>query len=178
LDWFDNADNELGFFIERFPDGTNAWELIGSTGPDTVSFTDTGLPPGSTFYYQVQAFNAAGVSGFSDIASATTTPLDALHVAALDSYWGMNRSHWSPFVTTTVHDQNNNPVAGATVEGSWDTGISRSCVTNSIGQCTVSNNRVKPSITGTSFSVTGLAKSGYMYDQDSNVEHSILVSRP
>jgi hypothetical protein len=90
----------------------------------------------------------------------------------------MNRSHWSPFVTTTVHDQNNNPVAGATVEGSWDTGISRSCVTNSIGQCTVSNNRVKPSITGTSFSVTGLAKSGYMYDQDSNVEHSILVSRP
>ena len=65
-----------------------------------------------------------------------------------------------------------------TVEGSWDTGISRSCVTNSIGECTVSNNRVKPSITGTSFSVTGLAKSGYTYEPDSNVEHSILVSRP
>ena len=90
----------------------------------------------------------------------------------------MNRSRWSPFVTITVHEQNNAPVAGATVEDFWDTGSSRSCVTTEMGQCTVSNSRLKPSVAGTSFRVTGLAKSGYMYDPESNVGNSILVSRP
>jgi len=33
-------------------------------------------------------------------------------------------------------------------------------------------------LAGTSFSVTGLFKSGYMYDRNSNVENLILVSRP
>jgi len=178
LSWLDNADNELGFFIERFPDGTNGWELVASTGPDTASFTDTGLPPGSTFYYQVQAFNAAGVSDFSNIAAAATLQTDALHVAGLDSYAELSRSRWVPFVTITVHEQNYVPVAGVTVEGSWDTGSSGTCITDSTGQCSVSNSRLKPSIAGTSFSVTRLAYSGYIYDPESNVENTILVSKP
>jgi hypothetical protein len=178
LNWTDNADNELGFFIERSPDGTNGWELAGSTGPDSTTFTDNGLPPGVTFYYRVQAFNSAGVSSFSDTASATTSQADALHIAALDSYAELSRRGWDAIVTITVRNQNDSPVTGATVEGSWDTGTFRSCVTNSIGQCTVSNKRLKTSINSTSFSVTGLASSSYIYDPDSNVGSSILVFRP
>ena len=178
LNWTDNADNELGYSIERSPDGINGWEQIGSTWPDAVSFTDTGLPPGATFQYRVQAFNSAGGSGFSNIAGASTAEADALHVAALDSDTNRNRNRWDALVTITVHDQNNNPVAGAAVEGLWESGRSSICVSDQAGQCGLSITRLRTSIASMGFSVTGLAKNGYLYDASSNVENSILTSSP
>ena len=178
LNWTDNADNEMGFQIERSPDGTNGWESVGNAGTDEVSYTDTGLPPGQTFFYRVQAFNSSGVSGFTGNVSASTAEADALHVAALDSFSELNRSRWDAFVTITVHDQNGTPVNGAAVAGSWDTGNSSSGVTDAAGKCTLSNTRLKTSIASTIFTVTGLAKNGYIYDQSSNVGNSAVASNP
>ena len=178
LSWNDNADNELGFFVERSPDGTSGWEQIGSSGPDAASFVDAGLPPGTTFFYRVQAFNFAGASEFTAIASASTTEANALHVAALESYTQSNRNRWDAFVAITVHDQNNFPVAGATVEGVWQNSSSSSCSTDDAGRCTVSNTRLKSSIASMGFSVTGITKTGYLYDASSNEDNSIVASSP
>ena len=51
-----------------------------ATGITGVTFTDNGLANGTTFFYKVKAVNAAGMSGFSNQASAT--PVAPTHVRA------------------------------------------------------------------------------------------------
>jgi hypothetical protein len=80
-------------------------------------------------------------------------------------------------VTITVQEQNENLVAGVTVQGLWDDGSTDNCVTDTAGQCTVSA-RLKSSTQSASFSVTDLFKSGYIYDSASNADNSIVVTTP
>ena len=75
LTWTDNATNETGYRVQRSPNGVNSWVFIGGTLPaNTVSYSDTGRTPGTTYYYRVGAFNACGNSASSNVASATTPP--------------------------------------------------------------------------------------------------------
>ncbi|NYF91540.1 RICIN domain-containing protein [Tunturiibacter empetritectus] len=46
-----------------------------ASGLSATTFSDTGLYPGSTFHYEVEATNASGASNPSNEASATTTPV-------------------------------------------------------------------------------------------------------
>jgi len=71
LAWTDNAVNEDGYTIERSNDGVN-FATLTSTGANAASFIDTGLSSGTTYHYRVFAFNTAGTSATSNIASATT----------------------------------------------------------------------------------------------------------
>jgi predicted phage tail protein len=72
LTWFDNADNEDGFKIERSTDGVS-YGQIDTTGGNASSYNDSNLNPGTTYYYRVRAYNAAGNSGYSNVASITTS---------------------------------------------------------------------------------------------------------
>ena len=177
LSWDDAAANELGYMIERSTDPAGGWEQVASAGPDTQTYTDTGLSPDSTYYYRVQAFNGAGFSDYSPTAWATTGEANALHVAALESYVEMSRKKWESFVVITVREQNESPVADVTVEGLWDDGSAGSCVTDGAGQCTIST-RLKSTTQSAGFSVTNLVKNDYVYDSPSNVDHSIVVTAP
>ena len=71
LAWMDNAANEEGFKIERSTDGMNFSPLV-TVGANVTGYSDTGLSPSTTYYYQVYAYNAAGNSGHSNTANATT----------------------------------------------------------------------------------------------------------
>ncbi|HEU4420451.1 MAG TPA: fibronectin type III domain-containing protein, partial [Planctomycetota bacterium] len=71
LAWTDNSSNETGFGIERSTDGSNFFPA-GSVGSNNTTFSDTGLSPGTPYWYRVFATNAAGASGYSNVASATT----------------------------------------------------------------------------------------------------------
>jgi hypothetical protein len=71
LTWNDNSDDEYGFEIERSSD-SSPWELVDTVGADVTTYPDTGLAPGTTYYYRVRAFNGSGASAYSDPASATT----------------------------------------------------------------------------------------------------------
>ncbi len=71
LTWSDNSTDEYGFQIERSMDGVD-WSQIDTVGADATNYSDPALFPNTTYYYQVRAYNASGLSGYSNMASATT----------------------------------------------------------------------------------------------------------
>ena len=77
--WTDNANNETQFKIERSTDGTNFYPLAGS-GANYTSYVNSNLTAGRRYWYRVAAFNASGMSEWSNVANAvtgtTTQPAD------------------------------------------------------------------------------------------------------
>ncbi|MBN1673980.1 MAG: lamin tail domain-containing protein [Kiritimatiellae bacterium] len=72
LTWQDMSDNETGFKIDRRQSGLSAWVRVGEPAANQTSYSDTGLPAGTEFYYKVKAYNADGNSPYSAVAAATT----------------------------------------------------------------------------------------------------------
>ncbi len=71
LTWTDNSQSEEGYAIERKDAG--GFVQTATVGPNTTTFTQSGLPPGTSFTHRVRAFSAAaGNSLYSNEASATT----------------------------------------------------------------------------------------------------------
>ena len=71
LDWTDNAINESGFDIERSPDGS-AWAQIALVGTNGQFYSNNQLQASTDYHYRVRAYDAAGNSGYTDAAMATT----------------------------------------------------------------------------------------------------------
>jgi hypothetical protein len=72
LSWANTVSNQTGFHLDRATDIGFTQNLITETLPASPNnFTDsaTGLAPGGTFYYRLRAFNNAGDSGNSNVAS-------------------------------------------------------------------------------------------------------------
>ena len=62
------------YYVERSTGG-GAFAVIDSLTSNNTSYQNSGLSPGTQYTYQVRACNAAGCSGYSNTASATTTPV-------------------------------------------------------------------------------------------------------
>lgn len=80
LTWVDNSDNEDGFEIERKCDsclGRPPYTRIATVGRNIKEYSDTGLSSHTRYCYQVQAVNAAGKSGYSNHACASTSTQDS-----------------------------------------------------------------------------------------------------
>jgi fibronectin type 3 domain-containing protein len=76
ISWTNNANNATSFLIDRSSDGTT-FSQIASVSATVTTYHDTSLSPGNTYYYEVQASNAAGFSAFSNIfQESTVTPPD------------------------------------------------------------------------------------------------------
>ncbi|MBN1669827.1 MAG: lamin tail domain-containing protein [Kiritimatiellae bacterium] len=72
LRWTDASNNETGFKVDRRQSGASEWDRIATTGANVSTYADTGLAAGTTYYYQVKAYNNDGNSAYSAIAGATT----------------------------------------------------------------------------------------------------------
>jgi YVTN family beta-propeller protein len=72
LSWTDNADDELGFKIERREDTEEGYVQIAKVDADEIDYTDTGLARATTYHYRVRAFNEASDSDYTSSASAAT----------------------------------------------------------------------------------------------------------
>ena len=59
------------FLLERSADGIT-FEPLATVPGNQKNYTDGGLPPGTTFFYRVQAENATGFSPYSNVASHST----------------------------------------------------------------------------------------------------------
>ncbi|HEV3081337.1 MAG TPA: fibronectin type III domain-containing protein [Gemmataceae bacterium] len=71
ISWTNNATNATGILIDRSSDGVN-FTQIASVSATVSTYHDTSLSPGNTYYYEVQATNAAGNSPFSNVFQAST----------------------------------------------------------------------------------------------------------
>ena len=72
LGWIDNSTNETGFKVERGTSSSGPFSQIATVGANVTSYSNTGLNRNTMYYYRVRAYNAAGDSGYSNIAKAKT----------------------------------------------------------------------------------------------------------
>ena len=88
LTWTDNSANETGFKVERSPDGTSGWTLVRDAAANTTSWNDSGLTPGTTYYYRVKAYTGMGDSTYSNaafIATDTLKPITTITIGIGDN---------------------------------------------------------------------------------------------
>ncbi len=123
LVWVDNSEDETSFNIERSLDGSG-FSPLATVGTNQVSYTDTGLSPGTTYWYRVNAENVTGLSAWSNTASATTlddpggpTAVDvgSLVVTTVNAGKGLKHGR----ATVVVVDDLGGPVVDATVTGDF-----------------------------------------------------------
>lgn len=108
LSWTDNASNERNYVVARATVAGGPYTDIATLGVNVTSYSDTGLSPGTTYYYVVRATNSAGASANSNEASATTLPLlpaapsgltaTAVSSSQVDLRWTDNSTNESNFV--------------------------------------------------------------------------------
>ncbi len=72
LNWQDNSGIESGFRIERSLSSSSGFSEISTVVANVETFTDTGLLSNTQYFYRVRAFNSAGNSSSTSVASATT----------------------------------------------------------------------------------------------------------
>lgn len=70
--WTNNADNELGFEVERMIGSSGSFVQIDTVTSDVTGYLDTSVAPGTTYVYRVRAYGASGTSPASNEASVTT----------------------------------------------------------------------------------------------------------
>ena len=73
LAWTDNSGNEDGFRVYRSSDGTN-YTQVATVGINVKTYANSGLTGNRKYWYKVYAFNTAGNSAASNVASDTTAP--------------------------------------------------------------------------------------------------------
>ncbi len=186
LFWTDNADNEKGFTIEKSRNGIR-WKQIASIKRNSETFSSKGLHPGTTYYYRVLTYNAAGTSVPSNIARAQTDPAATIYISDMDGvsvYEKKKRKHkkgkWKATVTITVRNSYGEPVSGAKVSGKWGGGVkgNKSCVTKANGQCSVTKRNIKLKYKNVKFTIKNIAHMSYGYDPGSNSTERIKIKRP
>jgi hypothetical protein len=120
--WTDNSSNESSFEVLRSTDGTSYFHTA-TTSENVTSYTDIGLASSTTYYYEVRAFNSAGYSSVSNVASTTTGTIDL--TSNLIHYWKLDDS--SGDATDSVGSltlTNNGSIAFATSTSKINNGVS------------------------------------------------------
>lgn len=86
LSWTDASTDEERFVIQRKISGSGAFLEIATVPANTTRFRDTGLVPGTTYQYRVQAENLKGWAGPSNQITVGTSSSVALPIIARGDY--------------------------------------------------------------------------------------------
>ncbi len=100
LTWVDVNPNDTGASIERSLNSASGFVVIASTPKNVLSFRDSGLAAGTTYYYRVRATGRKSLfSPYSNVASATTQivtlPANPSGLAALAASSSQINLSWS-----------------------------------------------------------------------------------
>lgn len=101
LNWSDNATNEVGYAVYRSTDGTN-FNFLTQTAVDATSFNDTGLIPGTTYFYRVAAVTEGALSSLLS-GSQATNPAGNDTCAGAGGNWS-NTATWADGTVPTASD--------------------------------------------------------------------------
>jgi FtsP/CotA-like multicopper oxidase with cupredoxin domain len=148
LSWTDNAADEDSYQVEQSTDGVN-FSIIAVLSADSASYSGTGLTESTEYFYQVNASNAAGDSGYTNTASATTqadngggdpTSVEVGSISVSTNNAGKGKKFGVADIF--VVDDLGNPVEGAIVSGEFsgdiNETISASPATDANGQTSIS----------------------------------------
>lgn len=73
LSWALPDQNATTISIEQSQDGGQTWGALAQVAGRATSYAVGGLTPGKSYWFRVRASNALGTSGYSNVASATTS---------------------------------------------------------------------------------------------------------
>jgi hypothetical protein len=155
-----------------------------SSPTNTPSATATDVPTGTP----LPTATSPGTATPLPSPTATSGQSNGVHIGNLEGTTDtIGRRHWRATVTIFVHDSNHNPVANATIEGTWSSGYSGtdSCVTDSSGSCSIATRRLDGNNNAVTFTVSNvshpsrayLSASNHDTDNDSN-GLSLTIPKP
>jgi peptidyl-Asp metalloendopeptidase len=116
--WTDNSSNETGFKLERSGNGVDYVE-IATLGAGTTSYSDNGVIASSNFFYRARAYNSAGNSAYTNVASVTTPVVPLSTPAAPSSVNARNDANGS--ATVLWADASTNETSFEVRREKWDT---------------------------------------------------------
>jgi len=92
LAWKDNSTAEDGFRVERSFDSLTGYNEVASLPANVTVYTDNGITtPATKYFYKVRAFNNAGNSTYSNIASVATADIPQPNGEFI-AYWLLDNS--------------------------------------------------------------------------------------
>ncbi len=146
-----------------------------------LALVNTSLDLGTAGLDEWYGFGLIRANLAVEAAAAMTPPSDppgttgTLHIAALDGKaTPVNPKKWLASVVITVKDNENGLFAGATVRGTWSTGIMSTATTGSDGTCTVGSGNISTSIGSVTFNVTSVSATGHTYDAENSITTTIV----
>jgi hypothetical protein len=83
--WQDKSNNEAQFDVEARPASDPNFTPVGSVSANVIAVFVSNLAPATSYFFRVRATNAAGSSGYSNVASATTLTSDSPCTPTADS---------------------------------------------------------------------------------------------
>ena len=107
---------------------------------------------------------------------AVFTELPSAHIGDLEAVKSTTSKNWTASLTVLVHDRTERPVSGTavTIALSGATTGTLTCTTGTAGTCTVKAPSVSNSRTNITFTVRGVAKTGWTYAATAN--HDVTIN--
>ncbi|MDD2545854.1 MAG: S8 family peptidase [Burkholderiaceae bacterium] len=109
----------------------------------------------------------------------TTVAKQVIAVKSLAAASTKTTLSWTPGATVTVRNVSTGAlVANATVNGSFNPGGAKSCVTTSAGSCKLSGSSLVLTTASSTLTVTGMSGTNMAYDGTQNAATQIVLKRP
>jgi subtilisin family serine protease len=155
--------------------GTQTVTNLAAGATTTLTFswaTSTGTAVGAHTLTATAGPVTGETATTNNTSSATVKVKGLMHVGDLDGIsTKLTKGQWKASVTIAVHDAMHNPVANASVSGTFKQGtwsLPVSCITGTNGTCIVSSGTFPTTATSASFSVGNVTQANLNYSLTSN----------